>query len=80
MCSDAELEESVDLAADIMCQYAKDVEVIVKAGSELLSSDLSTWLSLLQTFVDEPFRLSMRAAICSLSVMQGVLNIGKETD
>ena len=80
MCADAELEGSVDLVTGIMCQYALDIGVIVKSRDEVLSSDLNAWLSLLQTIADEPFRLSIPAAICSSTVMIGILNISKETD
>ena len=69
--ADAELEESVDLAAEIMCQYALDVGVVVKSRSELLSSELNTWLSHLQPVTDEPFRLSMLAANLSCKVYTG---------
>jgi len=80
MCADVELDNSVGAMADIMCQYAKDVDAVLKSRSELLGTDLRTWLSLLQSFISEPFRLSMRAAACSASVMRGILNISTATD
>lgn len=76
MCEDAELEASVNMAADIMCQYARDSEEIALMGESATDySVMDTWLSFLQVLVDEPFRLSMTGASCSISVMQGLLKM-----
>ena len=80
MSVDAELEESANVVAEIMCIYADDVNNIVKTRSVLPTDDLEAWLSLLRNFVEEPFRLSMKAASCSAAVMQGILNISKDTN
>lgn len=70
----------MDLAVSVMCQYARDVDAVLRSRSILLSSDLNAWLSFIQTVTEEPFKLSIPAAVCSSSLMKGILKIGKETD
>jgi hypothetical protein len=70
----------VDLAVDIICQYARDVEAVLQSESALVDSDVESWLSFLQIVIDEPFRLSMSGAACTIAMMQGLLRIDRETD
>jgi len=72
---DAELEESVNLVEDIMCQYAADVRAVVDSQDEVLSSDLDAWSTLLLNVINEPFRLSIPSAVCSAALMRGMLNL-----
>ena len=65
------------MVTEIMCQYAFDVKEVAESGDDMFSDYLDSWLSLLENVVEEPYRLSMQAATCSASLMQGILNVSK---
>ena len=77
--SDAELDESVNIVMDMMCQYAVDSQTVVRSNGELLASDLATWSTLLQNVVDEPFRLSIVAGVCSSVLIIDILNLTSQS-
>ena len=65
------------MVTEIMCQHAFDVKEVAESGDDMFSDYLDSWLSLLENVVEEPYRLSMQAATCSASLMQGILNVSK---